>query len=441
MLLAKRSPTLMPPGPRKFSVLRALGSSTDARLDAMRAIMHEYGDIAHINVLGTHIYFLNEPTLIRSVLLEQADRFYDMPLAFRNTGIPTPERAAVIQANHRSMRRLLAPAFTPSAVAAYADTIVQFTQEWLDGWQVGETRDLLPDMTRLTLRIVAKVLFDVEISSSADTISEAVTRGMTYLTDRWKPVRTPVWIPTRSNIGLIRSWIEFDGTVRRIVSDRRANPTGGSDVLSRIFEVTRQAGAQLTVKQAHTEIMSLLIAGHETTATAMSWALYTLSRHPQVVERLSDEAKAATLNAEAALPYTHAVALELLRLYPPAYVLQRHGVQPTEIGGFTIPRGGSVFVSAYLMHRDPHYFDEPERFDPDRWLDGLEKRLPSFAYFPFGGGPHICTGQFLAWLELHLILATIARSARFRQEQGEPVRFAPTITLRPDRPIRLTRYR
>lgn len=441
-----QSTLIYPPGPRGVRTLRALGRSTSERLDALRDIGRDHPQIAHINVLGTHLYFLNDPALVRKVLVEQADRFYNMPLAFRNTGIPTPKKAAAIQHYHRDMRRLLAPAFTPSAVAPYAETIIRFTREWLDSWPIGETRDILPEMTRLTLRIVAKVLFDLDLTERAGVINEAVTRGMVYLTNRWRPIRTPVWIPKSSNIALAKSWIIFDGAIRRIVVEKKRNPTGGVDVLSRLFAVTEAQGSPLTVKQAHTEIMSLLIAGHETTATVMSWALYGLTDQHAVMTHMQTEADSVaqnnernSLNADSQLPYIHAVASELIRLYPPAYVLQRYCVQPTELGNYIIPRGGSVFMSAYTMHRDPRYFADPETFNPERWLNGLDKQLPPFAYFPFGGGAHICTGQFLAWLELQLILATVAQTARFERAPGDLVGFAPTITLRPDRPILLTR--
>lgn len=428
-----------PPSPKGMAFLRGLGRSTGERLDAMQFIARTCGDIAYFRFFQKHYYLLNHPDYIRQIMAGNPHDVYNSPISLKQPKLPNPHQAEVERAEHRQTRKLIQPAFTPAGVAPYADLMIGFTSDWLARWPIGETRDLNDELTGLTLAIVAKSLFDADISGQSETISEAVTRGMQLFARQGQLVRVPVWVPSRDNIKLWKAWIDFDKAVKDMVTERHASPEAHNDLLSRLLRATGDDGGKLTEKQAHGLIMGLLIAGHETTSTALSWALYAVLGHPGLAAQLRDEAHGQPLHVDSAFPLTIQVVYESLRLYPPVYAINRHLLNPVEVGGYTLMAGAQAFASPYLMHRDGRFFDDPETFKPERWAGDLEKQLPSFAYFPFGGGPHVCTGQFFAWQELRLLLATIMGQAQFELLPDQKIGFAPVITMRPDKPIQVRR--
>ena len=210
------------------------------------------------------------------------------------------------------------------------------------------------------------------------------------------------------------------------------------DLLSMLLRVQDDDGTTMTPEQLRDEVITLFLAGHETTALTLSWTFYLLSRHPDARAALEAEVDAALLGRSPGaadlfrLPFTEAVVSEALRLYPPAYVLGREAAEDTEIGGFPAPRGTTVFMSPWVVHRDPRYFEDPEAFRPQRWLDGLAKRLPRCAYLPFGGGPRLCIGQSFAMMEAVLLLATVCQRFRLTLEPDQPITPFASITLRPE---------
>jgi cytochrome P450 len=231
----------------------------------------------------------------------------------------------------------------------------------------------------------------------------------------------------------------LDDIILRIIRQRRARG-GGDDLLGMFLEARDEDGAGLDDRELRDEVMTLFLAGHETTALALTYAFLLLSKHPDAEARLRAEIAAlgerpATAEDLARLPYAHAVVLEAMRIYPPVWALGREATEELTLAGHRIPRGGQVWLAQWVNHRDPRYFDDPERFRPERWLDGLERRLPRFAYYPFGGGPRLCIGNAFATVEAVLLLVTLMRRLHIRVRLDRPLRLVPTVTLRPRDPV------
>jgi len=347
----------------------------------------------------------------------------------------------------RRQRRLAQPAFHRSRINDYAATMLEIAQARVDGWADGDARNIGEEMTSLTLEIAVRTLFGTTLPEEARGVGRAMTFLMRYSLRRQRlPFRIPEKWPTPSNRRANRE-LEFIGSlVYRIISERQAEGNSGrhNDLLALLMGAMDEDGTQMTRQQLHDETMTLFLAGHETTAQMLSWTWYALSQNPQVEARLHEELD-GVLGArpiEAAdfprLPYLQAVMNEVLRLYPPAYIMAREVIEPCEIGGYTIRPKATIIFSQWVMQRDPRFFDDPEAFRPERWLDGLIDRLPAGAYFPFGDGPRRCIGQGFALLEAAIVIATLARRFRFRLASGAQIVPEPLVTLRPRHGIPMT---
>jgi cytochrome P450 len=334
-------------------------------------------------------------------------------------------------------RRLASPAFHRDRVAGYGQTMARYTQEHVETWPNGETVDVHEEMTALTLRIVARTLFDADVTPRIEEVARLGGEVQDFYFGRFASLRflIPTWLPTRGNRRLARAIRRLDEVVYDIIRERRPGEDRG-DLLSLLMLARDERGAGMAERQIRDEVMTLLLAGHETTALALTWALVLLERNPDARGRLETELATVLGDAAAspdeipALPYVQAVINETLRLYPPAYITGREAIRDTVIGTVRIPKRHIVLISMYATHRDPRFFPEPEAFRPERWLDGLEKRLPRGAFIPFGMGSRKCIGAAFAMMEATLLLATIARRCRFDLAPGE-VPTLPSITLRP----------
>jgi cytochrome P450 len=336
-------------------------------------------------------------------------------------------------------RRLAAPAFHPDRIATYGATMVAYTDRLLDGWGDGETRNVHEDMMRVTMEIVSKTLFDADVESDVDELGRAFEMVLREIPVRvHRPFKIPDWIPTPGNLRYRRGVRRLEGLVYRILAERRADPRDRGDLLSMLMAARDDDGNAMSDRQLRDELVTLFLAGHETTAIALSWTWHLLSHHPLVKDRLVKELfdqlgrRPATVADLPRLPFADAVVKEAIRLYPPAYVLGRQALAECEIGGWKIPTAATVFLSPWVMHRDPRWFGSPEKFLPERWLDGLAARLPRFAYMPFGGGPRVCIGDRFAMMEAVLILATVARRYRLERISDDEIVPFPSITLRPE---------
>jgi cytochrome P450 len=282
-----------------------------------------------------------------------------------------------------------------------------------------------------------KTLFDLDDLGDRERIDESLRLVFELLTSRLDtPFQWPLWLPTPANIRLNRALSNVRRVVDGFIAAGRTRPRG-NDLLSTMIAAQHDDGSGMSDQQLRDEAMTLYLAGHETTALTLTWSWYLLSQHPVAEQRLAEEwrrvlnGRAPAVHDLANLPYTNAVIHEAMRLYPPVYVIGREAVTDLELGGYRVKRGYTVLMSQWVNHRDPKYFPDPERFSPERWLDGLATRLPKFAYYPFGGGQRICIGSHFALMEAAIILSTVGQTYRFTLAPDAVIDIKPQITLPP----------
>jgi cytochrome P450 len=404
-----------------------------------------YGDVAHFRAGRNKYYLLSHPEHIRDVLVTHDANFTKGP-ALRNAKVTLGEGLLTSEDPlHRRQRRLVQPAFQPHRVAGYADTMVRYAERLADRWRDGQSIDSSDEMTRLTLGIVAKALFDAEIDEEVRQIGEAMAVTVTMF-DRARTPLAPLLnrLPLPSNFRFRRSLKRVVETVERMIEQRRAGGEDRGDFLSILLNARDAEGGGMSDQQVRDEAITLFSAGHETTANALVWTWYLLAQHPQVERRLHGELDSTlpdrppTADDVPKLTYTRAVVSESMRLYPPAWIVGRQARADYRAGDYMVPAGGVVLMSQYVVHRDARWWPDPLLFKPERWADkSAMDRRPRYAYFPFGGGQRSCIGEPFAWAEAVLLIATLARRWRLRLTPGQKVELLPTITLRPKRGIRM----
>jgi len=404
----------------------------------------QYGDIFYYRVFSRHIYFLNHPDLIEHVLVTNYQSFIKGEALQSNrrifgNGLLTNDGDSWLQQRH-----LIQPAFHRDRIESYGDTMVAYTERMMAAWHDGEVRDIHRDMMRLALEIVAKVLFNVEVTADTHRIAGALNTFM-ELGSRGRMLLPPILrlLPTADNFRYRRAARQLDDIVYGLIHRRRLDVEIADDLLSGLLQAQAIGRRAMSDEQLRDEVMTLLLAGHETTAVSLSWTWYLLAQYPEVEKKLWSELR-AVLNGRSPrvqdlsrLPYTERVVKEAMRLYPPAWAIVRNSLKDSDLGGYRVPAGATVMMSQWVMHRDPRYYDQPEQFNPDRWLEGRAKGASKFTYFPFGGGPRTCIGASFATMEGVLVLAAIAQSYQVRVVQDCPVEPLPTITLRPRRGIKV----
>ena len=406
----------------------------------------QYGDIFYYRVFARHVYFINHPDLIRYVLATNPGNFIKGDAIRFNRRIFGNGLVANEGESWAQHRRILQPSFTHSRVQIYADQIVNSSERLIERWKDGEARNIHHDMIQLTLEIVAKALFSVEIAHEKDRFSTALDTLMQLSTGA-RMLVPPILrlFPTPGNLRMLFATRELDRIVNSLIDRRRAAGHGThSDVLDTLLQSRYQDGDSLPPQQVRDEVMTLLLAGHETTAVALSWTWLLLSQNPVVEGNLRSELhdvlgdRSPNLRDLPNLPYTDRVIKEAMRLYPPVWALVRTAKSDCEIGGYCVPAGATVLMSQWVMHHDPRYYEEPQCFNPDRWLDERTEAAPQYAYFPFGGGPRSCIGAAFASTEASLVLATIAQKFQIHVDRRSIATPMPTITLRPRDGIRAT---
>jgi len=448
--IAMKDPRRLP-GPKGLPFVGVAFRLLRDPLEVMQSAAREYGDIVRIPVVGGSRILLNHPDYIQQVLIFQQNKFHKSKLSKEATERLLGQGLLISEGDFwRRQRRLAQPAFHRQRIDGYSSTMVECAQEQSGKWSEGETRNIAVEMMELTLEAAVRTLFGTTLPGEAQHVGRAMTCLMRYSLGRARqPIRIPMTWPTPRNRRANREYDFLDSVVYRIISERKAQPNSNhrKDLLSILIAAMDEDGTQMTPKQLRDETMTLLLAGHETTALTLAWTWYLLSRNPMVEKKLHEELGAVLggRNPELAdlgrLPYLHAMIKEVLRLYPPAYLLARTAVAPFSVGGYEFPAGETVLVSQWVLHRDPRYYDDPEAFRPERWLDGLEGRLPPGAYFPFGDGPRRCIGQGFAMLEAALVIGVIAQRFLFRLAPGREVKTEPLGTLRPKHGIWMTIHR
>ena len=408
-------------------------------------IAQQFGDIAHYKLGPLHVYQLNHPSLIREVLVDKADKFHKPKLVKRGLrptagdGLLTSDGAL-----WKRQRKLIQPAFQPDRLAAYAGVMVAHAQSMMDSYAEGEVRDIAADMAVLTLGIVVKCLFGTDLPPEARDISRPMLAVLDAANERLYSVLRTSWLPTARNLREKRAIAELDAILQRLIRTRRAENESRGDLLSILLAAAdEESGVRMSDQQLRDELMTLFGAGHETTAVALTWTWYLLSRHPVVNAKLDEELDRVlaghppSISDLPRLPYTEMVIREALRLYPPAPGFAREPIEDVTIAGYEVPKGSFITISPYVLHHDTRFFPDPERFDPERFAPGWEERIPRYAYLPFGSGPRVCIGNGFAMLETRLILATVAQHFRLSLESNETIRPVQLVTLRPSGPVRM----
>ncbi|HUA00282.1 MAG TPA: cytochrome P450 [Candidatus Aquilonibacter sp.] len=437
----------VPPGPKGLPVAGVVFKVRKDPLGMMREYARQYGDIVRFHVMMQERILLNSPDFIEQVLVVQQGKFHKSELTRRITGRMLGQGLLISEGDFwRRQRRLAQPAFHRSRVNGYAATMTQIAQDHIARWRDGEERDVSQDMMGLTLDIAVRTLFGTTLPGEAEQVGRAMTFLMRYSLRRQRlPVRIPESWPTPNNRRANQELAFMDSLVYRIIAERRGanGQARHDDLLALLMDAMDDDGSHMTTQQLRDETMTLFIAGHETTGQMLSWTWYALSQKPEVAERLYDElqgvlgGRSPEVGDLQRLPYLQAVMNESLRMYPPAYILARMAIEPCQIGGYDIPLGSTILLAPWVTHRDPRFYDEPDVFRPERWLDGLMQRLPAGAYFPFGDGPRRCIGQGFALMEAAIVIATLAQKFRLSLLPGQDVTPEPLVTLRPRNHIRM----
>ena len=410
------------PGPGRWETFRRLFPDPILVFpDFLRDIVRRYGQLVQFKLPWRSFVFINDPDVVKEVLVTQQHAFKKSEggRALRyllGDGLLTSEEPL-----HRERRRIVQPAFHHEKIAAFAQTMRAFGEEWTSSLADGEVIDMTAQMSELTLRIASVTLFGTDASGDAEIVRDALADTMDTYPSAIGPLgkirRSIPWWPSTVKFNNARA--RLDAVLYRLIAERRERPNAVNDALSMLLS--------LGDEEARDEAMTLFLAGHETTANALLWTWYLLAVNPEVERRFH-----AAVDAKDD-EYVRCVFKEAMRLYPPAWILGRETLRDVTLpGGYVLPAKTTVFVSPYILHRTPDYYENPLVFDPDRWL---EDRTPAFTYFPFGGGARRCIGEEFAWLEGTLLLSIIGKKWRFAMLDDLTPKIAPMVTLRPAHPV------
>ena len=438
-----------PPGPAYILPYRLLRKFLRDPLKVLIDISHTYGDIAHFKFGRQNVYLLNHPDYIEDVLVTNYKNFIksrglQVSKRLLGNGLVTSEGEY-----HDKQRHLIQPTFYPKRIKSYADIMVNQAIDMCNSWHDGTILDIHKEMIKLTLAIICKTVLGYDIEPGHDEVGDALKTCMQYFNRLLMPFGELVEkIPLLPiNKGFQKAKGDLDSIVYRMIKEHRKKldkeheKKEDDDLLLTLLQAQdEEAGiGRMTDQQLRDEVMTIFLAGHETTANALTWTFYLLSEHPTIETKLQQELDSIygssrttiTIDDVPRLEYTQKILTESMRLYPPAWALGRQAIDDYKVGGYTIPKGSIILMSQYVMHRNPRYFPEPDRFYPDRWTEEFKKQLPRFSYFPFGGGIRGCVGEPFAWLEAILLLATICRLWRMKHVPSHKVELKALITLRP----------
>lgn len=428
----------LPPGPKGTLIGGNARQFFHRRLDFFRDVAAEFGDLATFRFGPRRIFLASHPDLIEQVLVTDAKHYIKhfgarMYKPVLGNGLVTSEGDFWLR-----QRRLSQPAFLKQRVQSYAPLMGELTERMLASWRPGTAVDIHFEFSTLTSVIALKTLFDLDDPGDRERFTDTLRSAFNVMSNRFRnPFRLPAWFPTPANLKLKKAVAELNAVVDGFIAQGRARGGNGTDLLSRLLNAQDADGTRMTDRQLREEAMTLYLAGHETTALTLSWSWYLLSQYPEVEEKLVAEWKAVlngrtpTADDVAHLPYTEAVITEAMRVYPPVYLIGREATTDLELGGYRVKKGYTVFMSQWVSHKDPRYFPEPDSFRPERWEDGLAKRIPKYAYYPFGGGPRVCIGNTFALMEAALILAAVGQRYRFTLNSDAVIDVNPQITLLP----------
>jgi cytochrome P450 len=440
----------LPPGPRHRVPLAGFLAYRRGALPFFQNLAQQYGDISFFKLGVQDAYFLNHPELIKEVLVNNSHNFMK-GLALQRAKRLLGEGLLTSEGDfHRRQRRLAQPAFHRARIAAYGESMVDYAARLRERWQDGTTLDISEEMMRLTLAIVGRTLFDADVESDAPEVGAA----MSVVMELFNTITIPFFellqkLPLPQMRRFEQARARLDKIVYRMIEERRVSGEDRGDLLSMLLLAQDEEGdgGQMTDAQLRDELMTIFLAGHETTANALTWTWYLLSQNPEAEAKMHAEidgvldGRLPTVGDVPRLVYTERVLAESMRLYPPAWALGRMSLSDFEIGGYAVPARSLILMSQFVMHHDERYFAEPNRFDPERWTAEAREKRPQFSYFPFGGGPRRCIGEGFAWMEGILLLATIAQQWQMRLTPDQVIAMRPVITLRPKFGMRMSLQR
>lgn len=440
----------VPPGPKGRLIV---GNARELARDWMGFLTQcsrNYGDVVSFRFFNVPICLLSHPDDIEYVLVKNQTNFvksrdYRVLVHVMGEGLLTAEGEA-----WREQRRLVQPAFRHENIVEYGKVMVESATRMMDGWEDGESLDIHREMTRLTLEVVTRALFGTSVLDRAADVARGLQLMMEEFT--WHANLSfvlPEFMPLPVGFRLRRGIRLLDDVFRTITEERRSNSAKAQDLLGEILSMRHEDGSGVSDRELRDEMMTLLLAGHETTAVALSWTWFLLARHPEVAAQLHNEVREVlgdrkpTVADIPRLRYTDCVVKESMRLYPPAWGIGRKALADFEVGGYRLPAGTTVFMMQWITHRDARFFPEPNRFRPERWTDDAMQpgKLPRFAYFPFGGGPRKCIGASFASMEAVLLLASIVQRFQLQLAPGTHVEILPSLTLRPRHGIKMLAHK
>lgn len=433
--------TLRPPGPSRARALKDTLHFLQNDLDFFVDMSRRYGDVMYLpSPLGS-FYLFHHPDDIEAILVEHAakvrkDRFTRYLRHALGNGLVTSEGEL-----WRTQRKLMSSAFTPKRISSYGRVMVEVGERVLASWRGGMEINVHAEMSRIALDVVGRVLFGADLDADVEGVGRAMKHLDEYFANSPELLfQIPSWVPTPRNRRYAKALSTIDEVLMRLLARRRQSGEERDDLLGALLSARDADGTAMTEAQLRDECATLFLAGHETTALALTHALYVLAEHPEVRARFHGEldtvlgGQPPSADHVKALSYTEGILKESMRLYPPVWIIGREVMEPFSVRGFLLPKGAQILLCQWVVHRDPRLYENPETFLPERWEPERAKALPRFAYFPFGGGPRICIGNHFSMMEMVLILALLGQRFHVELLPGQRLVFRPSVTLRPKGP-------
>lgn len=432
-----------PPGPFHWTPVRVGRAVRRDPLGYVASLAREYGDVVLLRLGPLQVYLLFHPDHVRHVLQEHHQNYVKGRIVARTKvligeGLFTSEGAFWLR-----QRRLAQPAFHRARIAGFVSAMVTATTERLATWNAREDRaaivDVAAEMSELTLTVVARTLFGGDVGERAAAVGDALRTTLAVTADRtMRYLVLPLALPTRAHRAFRDALHVLDAVVYDVIGARRRRGASDDDLLGMLMDARDdETGEGMTPRQLRDEVMTFFLAGHETTAVALSWTWFLLARHPEIAARVRDEVlgvlgdRPPAIDDLPRLPLARMVVEEAMRLYPPLWGIARESVAADTIGGYHVPAGSLVSLSPWVTHRHPAFWPDPDRFDPDRFAPAASEGRPRYAYFPFSGGPRLCIGEAFALMEAQLVVAMVLQRFRLDLLPGHTVAPEPHLTLRP----------
>jgi cytochrome P450 len=430
------------PGPRGLASIATTLTfmrATGLPFDYVRQVVSEYGDIVRLNIGGRILNIVANPDLIQEVLVKRVQEFHKpSALIGKTRALGHFLGDGILTADHehwRPQRKLIQPLMHARQIESYADTMTHMGEKLMQKWQNGSTRDVHHDMTQVTMEIIAETMFGTTMDS-ANRAHEAVTLGQAIaIAEFTQPIVFP-WMAKKKAQNIASVNHDLDAIVHYLLEDRRAHPdVDRDDLMTLLMNTTDENGEPVSYEFIRNNILTLFVAGHETTANSLTWSFYYLAKNPHIADKLYEEldavlaGRAATLADLPNLPYTLMVLKEAMRIEPAVSSFPRTILEDTELGGYRLEKDSSVFIPTYQVHHDERWWSDPFKFEPERFTPEEEAKRHKYAYFPFGGGPRICIGNHFAMMEGHILLATIASQFKLTltHDDVQPIRLITTF--------------